>query len=74
MPETSGLSFLKAVRERSPDLPFLMLTGRGNEGVAAEAVNHGATGYLMKDTDTAQFTTIAERVENVVRAHRTHSA
>jgi CheY-like chemotaxis protein len=74
MPETSGLSFLKAVRERSADLPFLMLTGRGNEGVAAEAVNHGATGYLMKDTDTAQFATIAERVENVVRAHRTHGA
>jgi CheY-like chemotaxis protein len=67
MPEADGLSFLRAVRDVSSDIPFLMLTGRGDEDVAAEAVNNGVTGYLKKDTDTSQFTTLAERIETAVR-------
>ena len=29
MPGTDGIEFLRAVRERFPDLPFVLFTGRG---------------------------------------------
>jgi CheY-like chemotaxis protein len=66
MPGESGLSFLESVRDRFHDVPFLLFTGRGNEQIAAEAIGAGVTDYVMKDTDTAQFVTLAERIERAV--------
>jgi PAS domain S-box-containing protein len=49
MPEMDGITFLKAVKERDPDLPFVLFTGRSREEVAIEALNCGADYYLQKD-------------------------
>ena len=37
MPEMSGVELLRAVRKTYPDMPFLMITGRGDMGSVIEA-------------------------------------
>jgi PAS domain S-box-containing protein len=72
MPERDGLEFLADVRERSPDLPFVLFTGKGNEEIASEAISAGVTDYLQKGTGTGteQYEVLANRVENAVAQHR----
>ncbi|MEC8136672.1 MAG: hypothetical protein VX107_10990 [Pseudomonadota bacterium] len=36
--------------ETSPNLPALMITGRGNEGIAAKALCLGVSNYIVKDS------------------------
>lgn len=49
MPEMDGITFLKAVRDWDPEIPFVLFTGRSREEVAIEALNCGADYYLQKD-------------------------
>ncbi len=52
MPEFNGLAALKIVKERSKDLPFIIVSGTIGEEVAVEAMRSGAQDYLMKDNLT----------------------
>jgi len=74
MPGMNGLEFLEAVREDRPDLPFVLFTGKGDEGVASDAISAGVTDYLQKDTGTDQYTVLANRVRNAVEKRRSQSA
>lgn len=51
MPEMNGIAFLKEVRVRYGNLPFILFTGRGREEVVMDAVNYGADYYLQKAGD-----------------------
>ena len=44
-----GLQALDIVRERSPDLPCIFVTGTMGEEKAVEAVKRGASDYILKD-------------------------
>ncbi|MEF8840802.1 MAG: PAS domain S-box protein [Haloarculaceae archaeon] len=70
MPGADGLEFLRAVRERDPDLPFVLFTGKGSEEIASAAVSAGVSDYLQKVTGTDQFAVLANRVENLVSQAR----
>ncbi|MFB6219074.1 MAG: PAS domain S-box protein [Halobacteriaceae archaeon] len=70
MPEMDGLEFLERVRERDPDRPFILFTGKGSEEIAAEAVSAGVTDYLQKEAGTEQYALLANRIENVVAQSR----
>ncbi|MDG6256860.1 MAG: PAS domain S-box protein [Methanomicrobiaceae archaeon] len=73
MPGMNGIDLLKAIRERYPDLPFILFTGRGREEVAIEALNHGADYYVQKGGDiSAQFTDLAHKIRRA--AEKTRSA
>jgi PAS domain S-box-containing protein len=61
-----GLSFLDAVREDHPDVPFILFTGKGSEEVASEAISAGVTDYLQKEGGTDQYTILANRIVNAV--------
>ena len=74
MPEMDGLAFLDAVRERYPDLPFVLFTGKGSEEIASEAISAGVTDYLQKQVGPDQYAMLANRVRNAVEHHRTESA
>ncbi len=70
MPETTGLEFLKKVRnEVGSDIPFVIFTGKGREEVAMKALNLGADRYLQKGGDPkSQYgilgETIVQEIEN----------
>jgi len=71
MAETNGLEFLERVRERWPDLPFVLFTGEGSEAVASDAIAAGVTDYLRKERGPSQFEVLANRVERAVSERRT---
>jgi PAS domain S-box-containing protein len=67
MPEMDGIAFLKAVRERLGDIPFILFTGRGREEVVIDAINNGADFYLQKGGDPeAQFAELAHKIRQSV--------
>jgi len=74
MPGADGLEFLEAVRERDPGFPFVLFTGKGDEGVASDAISAGVTDYLQKDTGTDQYAVLANRVRNAVDRDRSKRA
>lgn len=51
LPGMDGIEILKAIRQRQPKLPVIMLTGYGTLQSAVEALRLGATDYLLKPFD-----------------------
>ncbi|GAB6880441.1 hypothetical protein JCM17823_27150 [Halorubrum gandharaense] len=74
MPSATGLDLLAEVRDRRPDLPFLLFTGKGSEAIASEAISAGVTDYLRKGGGTDRFTMLATRIRNAVAANRAEAA
>ncbi|MFZ4762842.1 MAG: response regulator [Alphaproteobacteria bacterium] len=48
MPRMNGMALLKQLRSASVDVPFLMVTGRGDVASVVEAKGSGVTGYILK--------------------------
>lgn len=67
MPGMTGLDFLVEVRERDPDVPFILCTGHGSEDVASRAISAGVTDYHMKD-DIGTYELLANRIKNAVES------
>jgi len=74
MPGTDGLEFLESVRERYPDLPFILFTGKGSEEIASEAISAGVTDYLQKRGGREQYAVLANRIENAADRYRAERA
>jgi len=74
MPGQTGLEFLADVRERQPELPFILFTGKGSEEVASEAISAGVTDYLQKERGTSQYAVLANRITNAVEQYRAKRA
>jgi PAS domain S-box-containing protein len=71
MPGMDGIAFLKAVRKRSSDIPFILFTGRGREEVVVEAINNGADSYIQKGGNPqAQFAELSHRIGQAVARRR----
>jgi PAS domain S-box-containing protein len=70
MPGMNGLELLHEVRDERPDLPFVLLTGKGSEDVASEAVTAGLTDYFQKSDIARQFPVLAQRIETAVEGER----
>lgn len=51
MPFIDGLEFLARVRSRDEHIPFIIFTGKGREEIAIQALNLGATHYVIKGGD-----------------------
>lgn len=69
----TGLDMLEAVREVDPDRPFVLVTGRGSETVASDAIGRGVSDYIRKDReDSADL--LVGRVANAVGTYRTERA
>jgi DNA-binding response OmpR family regulator len=48
LPDMDGIQFLRALRSLHQHMPFILLTGKGREGLAIEAVQNGADFYMEK--------------------------
>ena len=69
MPQMDGLEFLRHVREDHSQLPFVLLTGKGSEEIASEAISAGVTDYLQKGPREDQYTLLANRIVNSAEHH-----
>ena len=69
MPGMNGLEFLDTLRKKGNDIPFIIFTGRGEEGMAIEALNKGANRYIRKEgRPEVIFNTLGRYVREVVGA------
>ncbi|MFX0095723.1 MAG: response regulator, partial [Candidatus Hodarchaeota archaeon] len=72
MPDLDGLQLLELLRGQSLDTPFIMLTGKGREEVAINALNLGANHYIRKGGDTnALFRILFEIIRKEVKFKQT---
>jgi DNA-binding response OmpR family regulator len=46
--ETTGIDVLQGIRERSPDVPVIMVSGVTDEGVVGKVKQLGILGYIHK--------------------------
>lgn len=67
MPGLSGLDTLKALRERFPDLPVIMLSAQGKIDVAVDLMRAGATDYFTKPVDLKR---LQFALNNAISMHR----
>jgi len=67
MPGMDGIAFLKVVRERFGDIPFILFTGRGREEIVIKAIDGGADFYLQKGgAPKAQFAELEHKVRQAI--------
>ena len=51
MPVMDGVKATGIIRERFPEMKILILTTFDDDELAVDALNHGATGYVLKEVD-----------------------
>ena len=66
MPGLTGIELLQAVRDRDPDVPFVIITGYANVDDAIEALRLGATDFIKKPFDMEE---LQRRIEHTLE-HR----
>jgi len=64
--QLDGLTFLRELRDRWPDLPFVLYTDSGSERVASEAFSAGATDYVEKARTRDDPDALAEALRDAV--------
>ncbi len=68
LPDGNGLEALAQFQAHGHRLPVVMVTGRGDERVAAQAIQRGAIDYLVKSGDYLRM--LPALVEKSVRTHQ----
>jgi CheY-like chemotaxis protein/anti-sigma regulatory factor (Ser/Thr protein kinase) len=63
MPKLDGLELCRRSRGQFPQIPVVLITGKGSEGLAAEALAAGAASYVPK---SAMAQSLADTVEQVL--------
>lgn len=75
MPIIDGLEFLARVRARDEHTPFIIFTGKGREEIAIQALNLGATHYVIKGGDPkSQYAELIHIVRSSVEHNREKKA
>jgi len=61
MPKMTGIELLHAVREHTPDIPFIIITGYANIDDAIEALRLGASDFIKKPFDMDELQILIEK-------------
>jgi len=70
MPGMDGMELLHTIRGQGINIPFIFVTGQGNEQVAADAFRAGADDYFTKEIGFAHFMRIVNSVEQAVKRRK----
>lgn len=68
LPDGTGLDVLEQMAKRERQIPVIMVTGQGNERIAAQAILRGASEYLLKSGD--YLITLPALIHKSIQAHR----
>jgi two-component system response regulator FixJ len=71
MPGVSGLQLQRALAERAPDLPLIIVTGHGDIDMAVSAIKAGAYDFIEKPIDERR---LAANIAEAVQRTRDRSA
>lgn len=67
MPEMDGLQLVTAIRDHYPFVPVILMTSKGNEEIAVQALQRGAASYVPKSQLSH---TLLETIHTVLDASR----
>jgi signal transduction histidine kinase/DNA-binding response OmpR family regulator len=67
IPVREGLDVIRTLAARGPLPPTIMVTGTGNERIAAEALKLGARDYIVKDGERGYLDSLPTAIEQVLR-------
>jgi EAL domain-containing protein (putative c-di-GMP-specific phosphodiesterase class I)/ActR/RegA family two-component response regulator len=70
MPNVDGIQFLRVVRERDLDVPFVLVTGNPTVDTALHAIEYGALHYLRKPLTPKEIVAHMERAVQLGRMAR----
>lgn len=70
MPVYDGLEVIRILAARHPVPPMIMITGKGNERIAVEAMKLGARDYVVKDAEGRYLELLPSVVEHVLEQQR----
>lgn len=73
MPEMNGLELVEAMRQNYPSIPVILMTARGSEEIASEALRKGAAGYVPKVALGQNLRPAVRRLIADAEADRLHS-
>ncbi len=73
MPEMNGLELVEAVRKEFPSIPVVLMTNRGSEEIAAEALRRGAASYVPKVRLADHLCETVGRILKAAAADKMHS-
>lgn len=62
MPEMDGLELVRAIRQRFPDIPVILMTAYGDELTAVGALEAGAASYVAKAQKAERLMATIQRV------------
>ena len=71
MPELDGLGLVARITEEHPRVPVVLMTGRGSEEVAVQALKAGATSYVPKKALVRELVEVVDRLLAVSRERDT---
>jgi len=71
LPTLNGLETLQEIKKRNIRIPVVMVTGRGDEMIAVEAMRQGVYDYLVKTRD--HINTLARVLVRAIEEHRLSS-
>lgn len=70
MPSMDGIMFLRAIRDKRINIPFILFTGVGNEEIMHQAIENGATSLIQKTGDPkAQCSELSKRIWQIVSSN-----
>ena len=73
MPELDGLSTLKQIRDKHPELPVIMMSGHGTVDTAVQATKLGAYDFLEKPLSTEKTLVSVKNALDHARLSREHA-
>ena len=73
MPEMDGMELVSNISVDYPHIPVILITGHGNESLAVEALEKGATSYVPKQFLADKLQETVEQVLAVAKADRSYS-
>jgi PAS domain S-box-containing protein len=68
LPDGDGIALLRAVRDRFPDLPVVVVAEGGNERIASDAIEAGVTDYVSRSADVDLGARIADAIADAPSA------
>lgn len=54
LPDGQGTQYIQKVAKLAPDIPLVIITGQGDEKIAARSIQAGADDYIVKTRDALQ--------------------
>jgi CheY-like chemotaxis protein/anti-sigma regulatory factor (Ser/Thr protein kinase) len=69
----NGLQLVERIREDWPELPVILMTAKGSEDIAAQALKVGAASYVPKKRLNEDLVLTVQRIVSAAQQERTHS-